>query len=35
MLRPKPYQLLNRPRLEMRVIPHRNRYRATEQEGLI
>lgn len=26
--RPKPYQLLTRPRHEMRVIAHRNRYRA-------
>ena len=32
--RPKPYQLLNQPRHKMRVIAHRNRYRATKPEGL-
>ena len=32
--RPKPYQLLTKPRHQMRVIPHRNRYRADDQEGL-
>ena len=32
--RPKPYQLLTKPRHQMRVIPHRNRYRADEREGL-
>lgn len=32
--RPKPYQLLNQHRHHMRVIPHRNRYRADNQEGL-
>lgn len=32
--RPKPYQLLTKPRHQMRVIPHRNRYRADEQQGL-
>lgn len=32
--RPKPYQLLTKPRHLMRVIPHRNRYRADDQEGL-
>ena len=33
--RPKQYQLLNRPRHEMRPIPHKNRYIASMQEGLI
>ena len=33
--RPKPYQLLTKPRHQMRVIPHRNRYRATDVNGLI
>jgi hypothetical protein len=32
--RPKPYQLLTKPRHQMRVIPHRNRYRATDADGL-
>jgi Transposase DDE domain len=32
--RPKPYQLLSKPRHQMRVIPHRNRYRADDQKGL-
>jgi len=32
--RPKPYQLLTKPRHLMRVIPHRNRYRADDLEGL-
>lgn len=32
--RPKLYQLLNQPRHKMRVIPHRNRYRAGFNEGL-
>jgi hypothetical protein len=32
--RPKPYQLLNKPRHQMRVIPHRNNYRAQDHEGL-
>lgn len=32
--RPKQYQLLTKPRHQMRVIPHRNRYRADDQEGL-
>ena len=32
--RPKPYQLLTKPRHQMRVIPHRNRYRAADADGL-
>jgi hypothetical protein len=32
--RPKPYQLLTKPRHKMRVIGHRNRYRADDQGGL-
>lgn len=32
--RPKPYQLLTRHRRRMRVIPHRNSYRAPGNEGL-
>ena len=32
--RPKPYQLLTKPRRQMRAIPHRNRYRADDQDGL-
>ena len=32
--RPKPYQLLTQPRHQMRVVPHRNRYRAADNEGL-
>ncbi len=32
--RPKPYQLLTRHRSRMRVIPHRNTYRAPDNEGL-
>ncbi len=32
--RPKPYQLLTKPRHQMRVIPHRNRSRATDANGL-
>ena len=32
--RPKPYQLLTKPRHKMRVISHRNRYRADDQGGL-
>lgn len=33
--RPKPYQLLNQPRHQMRPIPHKNSYTAPAQEGLI
>ena len=33
--RPKQYQLLNKPRDQMRPIPHKNRYRANDHEGLI
>jgi hypothetical protein len=32
--RPKPYQLLTKPRHLMRAIPHRNRYRASDSDGL-
>ena len=32
--RPKQYQLLNKPRRQMRVIPHKNNYRATDCKGL-
>jgi hypothetical protein len=32
--RPKQYQLLNQPRRLMRVIPHRNNYRAADPAGL-
>ena len=32
--RPKPYQLLTKPRHLMRVIPHRNRYRRPDADGL-
>jgi hypothetical protein len=32
--RPKPYQLLTKPRHKMRVISHRNRCRADDQGGL-
>lgn len=32
--RPKPYQLLTKPRHQMRVIPHRNRYRRPDTDGL-
>jgi hypothetical protein len=32
--RPKPYQLLTKPRRQMRVIPHRNNYRAAHLGGL-
>ena len=32
--RPKQYQLLIKPRHQMRAIPHKNRYRADDHEGL-